>query len=109
MTLVSESSGTQTAIIGTEHTLAASTTAKTRVLSIDLSALTTGDTVTLRIKAKVLSGGAEAVAYTATYAHGQIEPVVYSIPIPSLHGATFTLQQTAGTGRSFPWTVATLD
>jgi len=30
------------------------------------------------------------------------------VPIPSAVGATFTLKQTVGTGRAFPWAVETL-
>lgn len=109
MALAVESSGTQTATVGTEHTLAAPTTNKTRVLSVDLANLVTGDTVVLRIKAKVLSAGTIRKVYEATYVHAQDEPVIYSVPIPSIHGATFTLHQTAGTGRAFDWAVLTLD
>lgn len=109
MALASEFSGTQTAVINTEHSLAAPTTAKTRVLSVDLSNMVAGDTVELRIKAKVLTGGTIREAYTATYSHAQGAPVVFSVPVAGMYGSTFTLKQTAGTGRSFDWSVLTLD
>lgn len=109
MALVAESSGTQTAVIGTEHSLAAPTTNKTRVLRVDCGAMVAGDTVELRIKTKVLSGGVEREQQNVTYANALGSPIVESIPISSNQGATFTLKQTTGTGRAFPWAVLTLD
>lgn len=109
MAIASESNGTQTATISTEHSLATPTTNKTRVLSVDLSAMVAGDVTVLKIKAKVLTGGTIRTVYTATYTGAQSDPVVYSVPVPSLFGATFTLTQTAGTGRAYDWSVLTLD
>lgn len=109
MTLASESNGTQTATINTEHSLAAPTTAKTRVFLVDLVNLVSGDIVELRMKTKVLTAGTERTVYTATYQHAQTDPIVISVPVPTLFGGSFTLKQTAGTGRSFPWAVYTLD
>jgi len=109
MAPVVESSGTQTAVVGTEHTLASPTTAKTRQLVVDLANLANGDTVELRIKRKVLSAGTVRTWQTAIFAHAQSTPVVLSIPCPSPYGADFTLKQTAGTARNFDWSVETLD
>ena len=109
MALAVESSGTQTAIINTEHQLAAPTTNKTRVLRVDLGAMVGGDTVEIRIKTAVLSGGTVREQQNVTYANVVGSPIVESIPISSNQGATFTLKQTTGTGRSFPWAILTLD
>lgn len=104
-----ESSGTQTAVVGTEHTLASPTTAKTRVFEIDLGNEANGDTVELRISKKVLVGGTVKLVYLATYAHTQGEPIVISVPVPMMFGGTFTLKQTAGTARNYDWAILTLD
>lgn len=109
MAVAVESSGTQTAVIGTEHTLASPTTAKTRQLVVDLTNLANGDTVELRVQRKVLSTGTVRTWQTAVFSHAQASPVVLSVPCPSPHGATFTLRQTAGTARSYDWSVETLD
>lgn len=109
MAVVVESSGTQAAVIGTEHTLASPTTTKTRQLVVDLSNLANGDVVELRIKRKVLSTGTERTWQAAIFAHAQPAPAVLSVPCPSPYGATFTLKQSAGTGRNFDWSVETLD
>jgi hypothetical protein len=107
--LAVESSGTQTATVTTEHTLAAPSTNKTRVLRVDLGAMVAGDTVELRIKTAVLSGGTVREQQNWTYANVVGSPIFESIPISSNQGATFTLKQTTGTGRAYPWAVLTLD
>lgn len=104
-----ESSGTQAATIGTEHVLAAPTTAKTRVLVVDVAPLVAGDVVELRIKTKALATGTERTAYTATYVGPVTDPMILSVPTPMVDGGSFTLKQTNGTGRSFAWSVLTLD
>ena len=102
-------SGTQTATINTEHTLTTQATAKTYVLAVDLGAMANGDVVELRLKAKVLTGGTNETVYRATYAHAQSEPHVQSVPVASPHEFIATLKQTAGTGRSFDWSLISLD
>ena len=109
MALVEQTSGTQTATITTEHTLATQTDGKTYVLGVDLGALANGDIVELCCKTKMLSGGTSRIAYKATFAHAVSEPNIYSVPIPAVHEVVFTLKQTAGTGRAFPWSVISLD
>lgn len=109
MAVASESQGTQTATIGTEHSLATPTTNKTRVFAVDLKNLAVGDIVVLSCKTKVLTGGTVGVVYEAVYANVQDEPIIFSPPIPTLFGGTFTLLQSAGTGRAFDWAVYTLD
>lgn len=109
MPISSAASGTQTATVGTEHTLATLTVVGTYVLNVDTTNLVAGEAVTLRIKTKTLSAGASGLAFDATYKHGQGKPQKYSIPVPVLVEGVFTLQQTGGTGRAFPWNIAKLD
>jgi|SRR3990172_5982637 len=113
MAIANESSGTQAATLTTEHELAAPTTAKTRVLAVDLANLVNGEKLTLRIKSKVLTGGTVRTAYKAVYKHSQgsagSPQIVYSDPIPQVFGGSFTLRQDGGTGRNFDWAVITLD
>jgi hypothetical protein len=102
-----ENSGTQTATIGTEHTLATISTAKTLVLYVDASAMVNGDRLELRAKTKILNGGTTRVAQKGVYQHAQPadDLIKFSVPIMSDQEAVFTLKQTAGTGRNFPWKV----
>lgn len=104
----SAATGTQTATLGTEHTLATIATAGTYQLQVDTAALANGETLTLRASLKVTAGGTARLAFEATYRHAQGEPVKLSVPVPSLHSVAFTLTQTGGTGRSFPWEVVAL-
>ncbi len=103
-----EGSGTQTATISTEHSLHTNSGAKTFVFIVDTVNMVEGDVLELRVYLMVLSGGTRRVAYLATYAHGQDEPIKISLPVPSpgqTNGFEASLKQTAGTGRSFPWSV----
>ncbi len=108
MAITENSSGTQTATISTEHTLATITADGVYVLAVDLNNLVNGDRVVLRAKAKVTSGGTTRQFFAAVYEHAQADKVVQSIPVPSVHEVVFTLQQTAGTGRAFDWSVLSL-
>jgi hypothetical protein len=107
-TPTTESSGTQTATINTEHSLAAPTTNGIRVLIVDVGAMAANDTVELRIKMKVLTGGVERLAYFATFSNVVFTPIVPSLAVPMPEGGTFTLKQTTGTGRAFPWRILLL-
>ena len=109
MALSSIQNGTQTATISTEHTLGSAVTAAgTFLLSVNTTNMANGDVLELRAKTKVLTGGSEAVYLLAAYAHVQGAPVKMSIPIPSVYSLTFTLKQTAGTGRAFEWNILAL-
>jgi hypothetical protein len=109
MALAIESSGTQTAVIGTPHTLATPTTNKTRVLRIDLGAMVAGDITEIRIQSAVLAAGTVRDQWYQTYAHSLGVAIIESVPISSDVGATFILRQTAGTGKAYPWKILTLD
>ena len=99
----SADSGSQTATLDTEHTLTTQTTAGTYVLVVETTNMVAGDVLILRAKTKVKSGGTSRLAYMATYAHAQTEVNKYSVPIPIDTEVIFTLEQTDGTGRAFPW------
>ncbi len=110
MAIAIESSGTQTAVINTEHSLAAPTSAAARILEIDTVNMASGDVLELRIKVAALSAGTQRVLYFQKYLDAQPtdDLIKISVPVPSSQGATFTLKQTAGTGRDFPWAILTL-
>jgi hypothetical protein len=106
MSVTVETSGSQTATLATWHDVATvANVAGVRVFSVDLSNLTNGETVDIRIKKNTRSADAQAVIYQATYAHAQAEPVVDSVPVVVADDATFSIRQTGGTGRAFPWAV----
>lgn len=109
MALAVVASGTQSATINTEHSLATSTTGKTCVLAVNTANMANGDELELRIKTKVLSGSTAQLAYFASYAHVQGVPNKYSVPVPANQSIEVTLKQVAGTGRSFEWALLSLD
>lgn len=104
MTWTVDSSGSQSAVISTEHSLATPTTSATYVFSIDAVNLVLGDSVELRVYDKV-DGTNYAQMWKATFSNPQANNAKVSPPIAVTTQAKFTLKQTAGTGRSFPWSV----
>jgi hypothetical protein len=107
--MLTKSSGTQTATLTTEHTLLDTPDAGSYALLADLNNLANGETVELLIYAKVLSGGTYRVGFRRAYTNAQDKPFSQSFPVMAPNGAKFTLRQTGGTGRAFPWNVVQLD
>lgn len=95
-------SGTVTAD-GTEQTVDTISNGGVYVWAVDLSNMASGDSVTLRVKDKVLSGGSAVLAFEETYTGAQAVDWVCSEPIAAAHEITFTLEQTAGTNRQYAW------
>ena len=98
-----DSSGTQTTTVGTEHSLATSTSNATFVYEVDLSALDVGDVVELRVNGITLSGGTAAQMWKGTFAAPRVSPRIQSPPVPSDISITVTLKQVSGSSRSIPW------
>ncbi len=97
-------SGSQTATISTEHSLATVSTDEVIVLTASLANMVNGDVVELRIYGKVRSTDGEELLYRGTYGPGKPNPtMVQSVPVTSPHHCRATLKQTAGTGRAFVW------
>lgn len=99
-----DSSGSQTAVITTEHTLATPTTVATYVLSVDTINFVNGDLVELRVY-DMVDGSNYRQVWKAVAQHAQVNLAKVSPPIAVTTQAKFTLKQTAGTGRVFPWSI----
>lgn len=104
-----KASGTQTATIGTEHTLS-DLTSPTAVfqLEVDVKNMTGTDTTELRVYTKVLSTSAlDSALYQQLVGapSGLGDQVVFTIPVISDQEIKFTLKQTADTGRAYDWKV----
>lgn len=110
-----QGSGTQAAAIGTEQTLLDVAVAGTFTLHVDANAMASLDTLELRIYQIVLTGGTRRVVYLQSYSNAQdastndLSPIKISVPISNeltdAGSLRFTLKQTAGTARSYPWKV----
>jgi hypothetical protein len=108
MTVSVNTSGSQTATIGTEHDLATVTSANVLELDVDVDALVGGatpDIVEFRAYGKARTGDTERLIKVYTLVGDQSENLFKAPPVVSPHHARFTLKQTQGTGRAFPWAI----
>lgn len=104
-----KTSGTSTATVGAETTVATVTDEGQYTFEVDTAALVDGEQVELRIYTKVLSGGTERLRYHAVFKNTQGSPAKTSPAIISPHHSKFTIEQTGGTARAFPWAVYEAD
>lgn len=105
MALSSFANGTQSASIGTEHTLGTPSSPGTYLLVVDTTNMQNGDTLELRGKSAAKAGGSNIQFFCGQYANVQADPMKISVPIPAVDGCTFTLKQVAGSGRNFDWNI----
>lgn len=101
-----KTSGSQTATVTTEHTLATVTDAGTFLVCVDLADMSAGDVVSVKVYGKARSTDTERLLHSGTYGPGiAATPLVQSIPIVSPHHLKVTLTQSAGVSADFPWAV----
>jgi hypothetical protein len=97
-------SGSQTATIGTEFTLATDTTNATYYFQVRCNNLALGDVLELRIYTMTLAAGTLEVTWKTSV--GPALPptlVIASPPQPSDQSIRVTLKQISGVARSFDW------
>ncbi len=109
MALTTYADGSQTATVTTEHFLSSPNAVGTYQLQVDTNAMAAGDVLELRVYVMTRASGAQRVAYFDAWsgaqpAHDQIK---ISVPITNTltdtNALRFSLTQTFGTGRAFPW------
>jgi hypothetical protein len=104
-----QASGTQAASIGVEQTLADLTSPfVVYQLIVDVSNMQAGDVTNLRVYTRVLvGGGLDSALYQQISGAptGYGDQVYLSLPVVSDQEIKFTLQQIAGSPRSYPWKV----
>ena len=109
MTVNVNSSGSQSATINTEHTLATITTAGVYQLAVDLNNMASGSTpdiLELRVYGKARSSDTERLIACSSFIGSQSGQVLFQdIARISPHYFKVTLKQTQGTGRAYPWAV----
>lgn len=111
MAVAADSSGTQSATVTTEHTLDDVATAGVFTLHVDTVNMVAGDILELRIYQMVLTSGTRRVAYLGTFYGAQATDDLIKLSVPVSNELTdsgslrFTLKQTFGTSRNFPWKV----
>jgi hypothetical protein len=99
--------GTQTATIGTEHFLGTDpkTTSTVAQVIIDLSNMAAGDVTELRIYRAAKAGATPKVVEVWAAVGAQGRPIFVSPPIIFTANWRVSLKQTAGTGRSYDWSI----
>lgn len=111
MAVTAAGSGTQTATVTTEHTLLDVATAGVYTLHVDTVNMVAGDILELRVYQIILTSGTRRVAYLGVYYGAQQTDDIIKVSIPIGNELTdsgslrFTLKQTFGTSRNFPWKV----
>ncbi len=111
MAVTAYASGTQSATVTTEHFLSSPNVAGTFTLHVDTVNMVAGDVLELRVYQMVLTGGTQRVAYYARYEGAQPTDDLIKISVPISNELTdtnslrFSLKQTYGTSRNFPWKV----
>ncbi len=74
-------------------------------LYVDLTNMARGDTIEVQCWEKILSSGSQRLIWEATMGNAQDEPAFVSPALVLMHGWEFRLRQTAGTARSFDWSI----
>lgn len=111
MAVTAFASGTQTAVITTEHFLSSPNEAGVYTCHIDTVNMAAGDVLELRVYQMVLTGGTQRVVYFTAFSGVQPTDDLIKISVPISNELTdtnalrFSLKQTFGTGRAYPWKV----
>lgn len=111
MAVTAHAVGSQTATLTTEHFLASPDEVGTFTLHVDTINMAAGDVVELRVYQMVLTAGTQRVAYYQMYEGVQPADDLIKISVPISNELTdtnalrFSLKQTVGTGRVYPWKV----
>lgn len=109
MTVSVQASGTfspgATSSSFTTLTAAPETTAGAFQILVDCNAMVAGDAFDVQLIEKVLSGGTARVVWRASISGAQAQPILASPTVMCAIGWDMQARQTAGTVRSFPWSV----
>lgn len=108
---VTYDNGSQTCTLDTPHQIPGTAISAdgTYQLWLDCNAMALGDVLIVREYTKVRSTGTTRLLRSSRFAHVQAEPNKYFIPLPSTNETYWTIEQTDGTGRAFPWEIVQLD
>lgn len=111
MAVTTSASGTVTPVVGTESQLADTAVTGVYTYSVDTVNMAAGDILELRVYEMVLTSGTSRVLLEQTFYGAQIADDLIKVSIPvgnSLTDSTalrFSLKQTFGTARAYPWSV----
>lgn len=104
-------SGTQTATVTTEHFLSSPNIAGAFSFHVDTNTMVAGDVLELRVYRIILTGGTSRVLYLGRFAGAQHaddlikDSQIVGNDLTDTNSLRFSLKQTFGAGRAFPWKV----
>lgn len=99
------------ATVTTEHFLSSPSAVGTYTFHVDLVNMVAGDVVEVRVYQMVLTGGTPRVSYLDVYQGAQPTDGLIAVSVPLGNDLTdasslrFSIKQTLGTSRNFPWKV----
>lgn len=110
MSISTFASGTQSATVSTEHFLSSPNEVGFYIYYVDLVNMVAGDAVELRSYHMVIAGGTQRVVLMETFQGAQPADAVifWTVIVNDLtdtNAVRFSLKQTLGTSRNFPWSV----
>ena len=108
MAVSEHNSGTQTAVLGTEHFLGTDPEATDGAFQfvVNMINLVNGETVVLKLyEAALAADTVSDLIKLFTISNAQVEDLWVSPAFILLHRWRFSLTQTGGTGRAFKWSI----
>jgi len=107
MPIAEHESGSQTAVINTEHTLGTADDGTDGVFQhdLDVSAMVRLDELEIRLYDKCQATGVSLLIHMWKIRHAQADGLWRSPVMVFMHARKLTIKQTAGTGRIIPWSV----
>lgn len=111
MATTAHATGTQTATVTTEHAVSTVTVAGVFSFHIDVNAMVAGDVTEFRVYQIVLTAGTKRVVFFHTLYGAQPtdDKILVSLPIGNeltdASSLEFSLKQTFGTGRAYPFKI----
>ena len=111
MAVTAYAQGTLSSNVGSEDFLSSPNVAGTFTLHVDTVNMVAGDVVELRVYQMVLTSGTSRVAYFASYSGVQVADDLIKISVPVSNELTdtnalrFSLKQTYGTSRNYPYKI----
>ena len=111
MAVTAQASGTQAATVTTEHQLADVAAAGTYTFHVDTVNMVANDVLELRVYQMIITAGTSRVLFFGAFYGAQPTDDLIKVSVPISNELTdstslrFSLKQTFGTSRSFPWKV----
>lgn len=111
MAVTAFASGTTTPVVGTENFLSSVNVAGVYTLHLDTINMVAGDVLQIRVYQMIITSGTSRVVYVSSYNGAQPTDDVIKVSIPIGNELTdstalrFSITQTFGTARAFPWKV----